>query len=124
MIKLWMGSIGGCFVGSIAAMGFYLAGLPRSVQAEIDQSKLLWIAGQNGLIAGVVTGGVLSGLGFGKPSRKDLMATPDPKAAIAHRMSDPTLTASEFVQLSEALVKLEAIALERPPQALTTPPNT
>ena len=124
MIKLWMGSIGSCFIGSVAAMGFYIAGLPSSVQAEIDQSKLLWISGQNGLIAGAVTGGVLSALGFGKPSRKDLMPTTDPKATIAQRMSDPTLTASEFVQLSEALVKLETIALERPQQVLASPPQT
>lgn len=120
MIKLWAGSIGGCFIGSIAAMGFYLAGLPSSVQSEIDQDKMYWIAGQNGLIAGMISAATLSALGFGKPNRKELQVASDPRSAIAQRMSDPALTASEFTQLSAHLVRLEELALDR--QAQAAPP--
>lgn len=127
MIKLWLGSVGGCFIGSIAAMGFYLAGLPSSVQGEIDQDKMYWIAGQNGLIAGVVSAAVLSALGFGKPNRKELQVTGDPRSAIAQRMSDPALTAAEFTQLSAHLVRLEELALDRQasaaPSVLASQPN-
>ncbi|MEP0872420.1 hypothetical protein NDA01_21630 [Trichocoleus desertorum AS-A10] len=123
MIRLWGGSVGGCFIGSIAAMAFYLGGLPTSVQNEIDQDKMYWIAGQNGLIAGVATGGILTALGFGKLTRKELQPPTDPEAAIAQRMSDSSLSASEFTQLSNNLVRLKELAMDRQPQALAGQPN-